>query len=49
MRGGRERLYVEVVIAVKVVEWSDYNYRLDPGRVLSFSLVSRVNYSLPNW
>ena len=36
------------VVKVKVVGWSNYNYRLDPGRLLPFSPVSVVNYKLPN-
>ena len=35
-------------VKVEVVEWSSYNYRLDPGRVLPFSLVSRVHYNSSN-
>ena len=44
------RLYVEgfMVVKVKVVRLTNYIYRLDPGRVLPFSLVPGVKYNLPN-
>ena len=32
-------------VEVEVIRCSSYNYRLDSGRALSFSLVSGVNYS----
>ena len=36
------------VVKVKVVGWSNYNYRLDPSILLPFSPVFVVNYKFPN-